>query len=339
MTLGEVIAACILAGANIIESRLAHSAEIATKKLDVGKKKVVRRLSHSKNKKREVNMKNVSSNESDDNVVILKYSNGARRVSKRMKEKTEDITLSIRGAAAEAVVMISEKAEEVDVAGKLCPHSEGRDMLEATGKVAVTGLGAAAIVGEAIYDSTKVVAKKSCEVTTDVARLRYGENAAQLVENTGVVLGNAFRTLLLVTQIYGDNFTRAVARDSGKVKLNRQSSEKSVSNNCGSRSEASFTTKESSSRKLKHRRSSSFNSSISSSKITPNSSSHRNSKQQQQQLPLRKKKQINTVKKPKTNVRSCSMSSYPINNNSNHLSSTKRSRRSSSSHVRCKSYS
>jgi len=161
MTLGEVIAACILAGANIIESRLAHSAEIATKKLDVGKKKVVRRISHSKNKKREVNMNNVSSNESDDNVVILKYSNGARRVSKRMKEKTEDITLSIRGAAAEAVVMISEKAEEVDVAGKLCPHSEGRDMIEATGKVAVTGLGAAAIVGEAIYDSTKVVAKKS----------------------------------------------------------------------------------------------------------------------------------------------------------------------------------
>jgi len=44
-------------------------------------------------------------------------------------------------------------------------------------------------------------------VTADVARLRYGKNAAQLVENTGVVLGNAFRTLLLVTQIYGDNFT------------------------------------------------------------------------------------------------------------------------------------
>lgn len=176
-----------------------------------------------------------------DDVQALKYSNGARSVSKRMMKKTEDITLGIRGAAAEAVVMISEKAEEADFAGKLCPHREGRECLEATGKVAITGLGAAALVLDALYDTSKKVAKKGCEVTADVARHRYGESAGKLVENTGHVLGNAIRTLYLVNQMSGDNFTRAVARDSGKVKLNRQSSINSNSMNCG-RSDVSSNT-------------------------------------------------------------------------------------------------
>jgi len=226
---GEVISACILVAANIIENRLAHSVNVVNRNLE-------RKL--NKKNQEKCFVRNVG--QSDD-VQALKYSNGARSVSKRMMKKTEDITLGIRGAAAEAIVMISEKAEEADFAGKLCPHREGRECLEATGKVAITGLGAAALVLDALYDTSRKVAKKGCEVTADVARHRYGESAGKLVENTGHVLGNAIRTLYLVNQMSGDNFTRAVARDSGKVKLNRQNSSNNNSMNCG-RSDVSSNT-------------------------------------------------------------------------------------------------
>lgn len=226
---GEVVSACILAATNIIENRLAHSVNVVNKNLE--------RKLNKKNQEKSF-VRNIG--QSDD-VQALKYSNGARSVSKSMMKRTEDITLGIRGAAAEAVVMISEKADEADFAGKLCPHREGRECLEATGKVAITGLGAAALVLDALYDTSKTIAKKGCEVTADAARHRYGESAGKLVENTGHVLGNAIRTLYLVNQMSGDNFTRAVARDSGKVKLNRQSSINSTGMNCG-RSDVSSNT-------------------------------------------------------------------------------------------------
>lgn len=243
---GEVVAACIIAAANLVENRLANSVEKFTEKLELNSQKVIR--SSTKNKGTNTQILKVNDQVEallilTDNTVetmlyddirskrkgvkMVNYTDKARRASEKLKQNTENITTGIRGTTTEAIFMISERADEVDVAGKFCPNPEGKEAFYATGKVAVSGLGAAGRVFDALYLSTKEVAKKGCEVTADVARHKYGEDAGKLVENTGQALGNTLRTLHLLTQMHGGNFAKAVARDTGKAKLNRTQSRNS----------------------------------------------------------------------------------------------------------------
>lgn len=154
---------------------------------------------------------------------LVNYSDKAKRASEKLKENTKKITTGIRGTTTEAIIMISERADEVDVAGKICSN-EGKEIFDATGKVAISGLGAASQLLDALYLGTKEVAKKSCEVTADVARHRYGEDAGKLVEDTGIAVGNTLRTFHLISQISGSNFAKTIGRDTGKAKLNRKQS-------------------------------------------------------------------------------------------------------------------
>jgi len=153
----------------------------------------------------------------------------------RMGVGAKAATLEAR-AAKRANFMVAmmgkERADEVDVAGKLCPSAEGKEIFDATGKVAISGLGAASRLLDALYLSTKEVAKKSCEVTADVARHRYGEDAGKLVENTAHAVGNTLRTVHLLSQVHGSNFAKTIGRDTGKAKLNKK--ESSGSNSSGS---------------------------------------------------------------------------------------------------------
>ncbi len=106
--------------------------------------------------------------------------------------------------------------KEKELGKQLIPDDDVRETVVATGKVGVATLGAAALLTETLFETTKAIAQTSVKVASDVANHKYGEDAGKLVQNTGDATGNVLRTITHVGMLEAQVLTKVIAKNTAK---------------------------------------------------------------------------------------------------------------------------
>ena len=136
-----------------------------------------------------------------DAVVALALADSLKQASKGVKEGTKIANDAIRHASVRGVQAISTKFEQ-EVTGDSLPV-ECREALRAAGKVGVATIGAVAIVGEALLETSRAVMETTASVTADVVQHRYGNSAGKVASDAGETAVNIVRTLGNVAVVSG----------------------------------------------------------------------------------------------------------------------------------------
>ena len=148
-------------------------------------------------------------------VVTLTYTSAAKRASGGIRETARWTVHGVRDASTKGIHLAAKRFDEEKWGERFVPNRTCRDMVVAAGTVGLAGLGAAAIVGEAIFDSTREVALKAGEVTADVVGYKYGEAAGQAVQDATETTANLIQTahhLLFLEK--SKAFAKGVAKNS-----------------------------------------------------------------------------------------------------------------------------
>ena len=153
----------------------------------------------------------------------LTCTDAARQATNEVRQTVKKTVSGIRDYAARGISTAAKKMEETKVAEKVLPSDDSRQMLATAGKVGMASLGAAAIIGEAVFESTKTVAQTTVKVTADVTRHKYGDSAGQVVQHAGDTTGNILRTMTHMAVLKGPNVLgKVVAKSTGKAQAAQQ---------------------------------------------------------------------------------------------------------------------
>ena len=148
-------------------------------------------------------------------VVTLTYTSAAKRASDGIRKTARWTVHGVRNASTKGIHLAANRFEEKKWGERCVPNRKCRDVVVAAGTVGLAGIGAAAIVGEAIFDCTREVALKAGEVTADVVGYKYGEAAGQAVQDATETTANLIQTahhLLFLEK--SKVFARGVAKNS-----------------------------------------------------------------------------------------------------------------------------
>ena len=149
-------------------------------------------------------------------VVTLTYSRAAKSASSGIRETARWTVHGIRDVATRGIQIAANQVNEKKWGERVVPHQQSRDAFVAVGTVGLAGLGAAAIVGEAVFHSTCAVAQKSGEVIADVVGFQYGETAGQAVQDAAETTGNVLQTIRHVIFLDCRKLARGIAKNTGK---------------------------------------------------------------------------------------------------------------------------
>lgn len=148
---------------------------------------------------------------------ILNYTSTARKSTETVKEWTLNASHGVKNAATHGIMNLANQWEEHKIGEKIIPSEKHRVLVSNVGKVGLAGLGATAVVTEAIIVGTLKAAEKGVEVTANAVREKCGEEAGQVVEDTGKTITNVFQTVRLAsTTLTVNGITRSVARNTAK---------------------------------------------------------------------------------------------------------------------------
>lgn len=166
---------------------------------------------------------NIQANESPmladrDAVVALTFVDAVKRVSEGAKHSTEVALDSFKGATSKGMQIITDQIGQG--MPEDCISSECRDALRAVGKVGMATLGAAAVVGDALNETSRTLMEKTAVVTADVIQHRYGSSAGKVASDAGETAVNIVRTLGNVAVVAGGATT--VARTAAKQNVRSQ---------------------------------------------------------------------------------------------------------------------
>merc|ERR1712038_313398 len=139
-----------------------------------------------------------------------------KQVTDKVRAGTRGTVFGIRDISTKGVTKASEKWNEKNVGKKVIEDDDVRGVVSAAGKVGVASLGAAAIVAESLFETTKAVAQSTVSVAADVASHKYGEDAGKVIQNTGDATGNVLRTVTHVMAMEGGVLTTLIAKNTGK---------------------------------------------------------------------------------------------------------------------------
>lgn len=154
--------------------------------------------------------------------VTLTCAKAAREATDGVRVTAKLTADGIRDVSTTGINMAAKKFGERKLSQRIVPGKDYRDMIAAAGRVGVAGLGAVAIVGEAVFETTKAVAQKTVAVTADVARHKYGDSAGRVVEDAGETTGNVLRTMTHVAMLNSTNvLAKTVVKNTGKMQLQR----------------------------------------------------------------------------------------------------------------------
>jgi len=123
--------------------------------------------------------------------VATSCSSAAKHATDGVRETTRRTVHGIRDVSTRTV----QRAVESVQLDRIVPSQDHRDVLCAAGTVGMAGLGAAAIVGEALYETTRAVSQKTVAVAADIVRYKYGDAAGQVVQDTSDAADNICRTM------------------------------------------------------------------------------------------------------------------------------------------------
>ena len=113
----------------------------------------------------------------------------------------------------------TQRLQDGQVTENILPDEDGRTIAAAAGQVGMASLGAIAIVGEAVLQSTRQVAKQTAVVMANVVQHRYGSSAGQAVRDAADTTGNIICTMANVAVFQGRALTKMVAKTTGKNHL------------------------------------------------------------------------------------------------------------------------
>ena len=203
-TTGDTAAVYISAGATLMQAGIARSVPAISQQIDTAGKLV----------KGMIKSDEYPLITSRDAVVAMAYSDAAKRASEGARETTFQTVTGIRDASARGLNMVARKFENSKLAESLPP--EGREVMKAVGKVGMATIGAAAVVGEAIVETSRAVMEKTACVTADVVKHKYGTSAGQVVKDAGDTATNVFRAVANVAMLEGSVVAKAAMKNSGK---------------------------------------------------------------------------------------------------------------------------
>lgn len=150
-----------------------------------------------------------------DAVVALAFSDAAKRASAGAKESTKLAMDGIRDASSRGIQMVASKFEEGNIGESLPP--EGREALMAAGKVGLATIGAAAIVGETLLETSRLVMEKTGKVASDVVEHKYGTSAGKVASDANETAANILRTIGSVAHLSETGtFAKTIASDEAK---------------------------------------------------------------------------------------------------------------------------
>lgn len=151
---------------------------------------------------------------SPNDTVTLVYTNQLRRASESLLDVSRSATLGVRDAVSGT---ICDQIENSNISTeKFNVDEDDMEVLAAMGTVCLATLGAAQIVGETLYETSRDVARKGASVTADVVRHTYGDTAGQVVEDASQTVGNSFRICMLGAMLETTTLSFAVAKKTGK---------------------------------------------------------------------------------------------------------------------------
>jgi hypothetical protein len=201
---GDTAAVYIATGATLMQAGMARSVPAISQKIDTAGKHIKGMI---KSDEYPLMM-------SRNAVVAMVYSDAAKRASEGARETTFQTVVGIRDASARGLNAVARKFDNSKLAESLPP--EGREVMKAVGKVGMATIGAAAVVAEAMVDTSREVIEKTASVTADVVKHKYGTSAGQVVKDAGDTATNVFRALTHVAMLEGSVAAKALVTDSGK---------------------------------------------------------------------------------------------------------------------------
>ncbi|KAG7359117.1 senescence-associated protein [Nitzschia inconspicua] len=154
-----------------------------------------------------------------DAVVAMAFSDTAKRASIYAREGAKAAVSSLCDASISGLHMIGDKFGDKVFTDKLSP--EGREILKAAGKVGIATIGAAAIVGEALVETSRGVVSKTADVTADVVGHKYGLTAGEVAKNAAETAENVFRTIGSAALLDGSVLAKKVAKNVGKEQIDK----------------------------------------------------------------------------------------------------------------------
>lgn len=155
-----------------------------------------------------------------DAMGAVALSDSARRMSHYAQEGTKYLMGSICEATISGLQSVGNKFDDGNKFGEQIPP-ETREVLKAAGKVGLAAVGAVALVGEAIVETSRSVASKTAGVTADIVEHKYGTTAGKVAKNMGDTAGNVLRTMGNVALLGGSPLAKAVAKNVGKDQLDK----------------------------------------------------------------------------------------------------------------------
>ena len=155
-----------------------------------------------------------------DAVVAMAFSDTAKRASEYAREGTKIAISNLRDASLSGLYMVGNKlGEGGQLTDRLSP--EGREILKAAGKVGIATVGAAAMVGEAVVETSRGIVKKTAGVTADVVGHKYGMTAGEVAKNAADTAENVFLTVGNLALIEGNVLAKNVAKSVGKDQIDK----------------------------------------------------------------------------------------------------------------------
>ncbi len=153
---------------------------------------------------------------------VANYASVAKTATAGVREKVKSAADGVRDASVKGIHMAAKKFDDDRIGHKLVRDRNHREVLMAVGRVGIAAFGAAAVVGEAVLETTKSVSQKTVSVTADVVRHKYGDQAGQIIQDGCDTTGNILTTIANVAMLESRVWSKSVAKNAGKVQFRNQ---------------------------------------------------------------------------------------------------------------------
>ncbi|KAL3933644.1 MAG: hypothetical protein SGBAC_010299, partial [Bacillariaceae sp.] len=160
----------------------------------------------------------------DQNAIAAKsFSRAAKRASGEVKDSTLWLVQNARDASSRGLEMVAEKLDKTtngrhrSMYEQLSPESA--EALKAVGKVGMATLGATALVGEAMIETSRALVRKTGSVAADIVEHKYGTDAGQVVLDASATADNLVRAAGNVTLLEHKVLAKSLAKEAGKDKI------------------------------------------------------------------------------------------------------------------------
>jgi len=164
----------------------------------------------------------------DQNAIVAKaFSSAAKRASEEVKDSTLWLLENARDASSEGLKIVVEKLDETTNGShrtifqeQLSPESA--ETLKAVGKVGMATLGATALVGEAMVETSRALVRKTGSVAADIVEYKYGSDAGQVVLDASETADNLVRAASNVTLLERKVLAKNMAKSAGKDQIEEE---------------------------------------------------------------------------------------------------------------------